>query len=326
MIKTLQITSILAVILAVILLVSSVVFGVQKDERIEKFLDSPSVKELFAKVAEGVVKGKVGQSSPLVDKAQRFASIINLEVNKPKVPLTRKQIPAIVRPEVVTPKFPLIGTCFCESNPEQSLAFINEPGKGLHWVRQGSSVGHLVIEQIKDGIIVIRDGQRTFEMLVEQEPITTSLIEGAQPAPAAGARSNTRPAVFSRKAPGNVPPRPITPRRPPPSVKGGSARMEALEARLKTAKKASASPPNRSAAGKNEVLEMFKKLMAERVDAEEAENLGKLGKNLDGNQQDPNRPKGGSKVQPTLPKPTLPKPTPPKPTPPKPRPSRPVRK
>ena len=79
--------------------------------------------------------------------------------------------------------------------------------------------------------------------------------------------------------------------------------MEALDARLKTARKASASPPKRSAAGKNEVLEMFKKLMAERVDAEEAEKLGKLGKDLNGNQQDPNRPNGGSKVQPTPPRP-----------------------
>ena len=83
--------------------------------------------------------------------------------------------------------------------------------------------------------------------------------------------------------------------------------MEALDARLKTAQKASASPPKRSAAeaaaSRKEVLELFEKLLAERVDAEEAAKLGKLGKDLNGNQQDPNRSKGGSKIQPIPPRP-----------------------
>jgi len=321
MIKTLQITSILAAILAVILLVSSVVFGVQKDERIEKFLDSPGVKELFAKVAGGAVKGRVGQSSPLVDKAQLFASIINPPVKlRPKVPVTRKQVPTIRRPEgPVTPKFPLIGTCFYESHPEQSLAFINEPGKGLHWVKQGSSVGHLIIEQIKDGIIVVRDGQRTFEMLAEVKPITTSLLEGAQLTPAAGIGSSSTaalpPAVPGRRPPGNVPPRPVTRRSPSRTqpIGGESTRMEALDARLKDIQKTSMpgkAEPGLSAAeaaAEKAALEIMRKLLSdERIEPEEAKKLDELGKDLKGNQEDPNRPKGGSKIQPIPPRPSRP--------------------
>jgi hypothetical protein len=59
-----------------------------------------------------------------------------------------------------------------------SLALIDEPGKGLHWVRQSSKVGHLLIEQIKDGLIVVKDGKGTFELEAEQKP-EISLLEGA---------------------------------------------------------------------------------------------------------------------------------------------------
>ena len=47
MIKTLRITSVVAAILAVILFIFPVVFGGRSDERIEGFLNSPSVIEKF---------------------------------------------------------------------------------------------------------------------------------------------------------------------------------------------------------------------------------------------------------------------------------------
>jgi hypothetical protein len=58
-----------------------------------------------------------------------------------------------------------------------SLALIDEPGKGLRWVKQSSEVGHLIIEQVKDGEIVVRDGQRTFELVAER-PKKVSLLKG----------------------------------------------------------------------------------------------------------------------------------------------------
>jgi hypothetical protein len=61
-----------------------------------------------------------------------------------------------------------------------SLALIDEPGKGLRWVRPSSKVGHLIIEQVKDGIVVVRDGQNSFEIVAER-PVKKSLLKAGSP-------------------------------------------------------------------------------------------------------------------------------------------------
>lgn len=84
--------------------------------------------------------------------------------------------------------------------------------------------------------------------------------------------------------------------------------MEALDARLKDIQKTSMSgktEPGLSAAeaaAEKAAFEMIRKLLSdERIEPEEAKKLDELGKDLKGNQEDPNRPKGGSKIQPTPP-------------------------
>ncbi|MHC4076474.1 MAG: hypothetical protein ACYSRZ_08705, partial [Planctomycetota bacterium] len=62
------------------------------------------------------------------------------------------------------------------THPELSLALIDQPGKGFRWIRQSAEVGHLVIEQIKDGSIVVRDGEKIFE-LVAKRPEKRSLLK-----------------------------------------------------------------------------------------------------------------------------------------------------
>ena len=202
MIKTLQISSILAVVLAAVLFVSSVVFGVHKDAEVEAFLKSPSIKEKFTETMGGAVKRPSDQSSPLVENAQRFASII--DPPKPTAPerppvSTTPVVTKAVEPAQTSAKFRVLGTSYYQANPLMSLAFIDEPGKGLHWVRQGSEIMHLTIEEVKDGRIVVRDAQGASEMVAEDRPITVSLLEGS-PA-AAGKSAGATPAV----APGSSP-------------------------------------------------------------------------------------------------------------------------
>jgi molybdopterin biosynthesis enzyme len=43
---------------------------------------------------------------------------------------------------------------------------VAEPGKGGYWITQGDRVGHLIVESIKDGRIVWRDGARLQETAV----------------------------------------------------------------------------------------------------------------------------------------------------------------
>ena len=175
MIKALRITSVLAAVLAVVFVVAPVVVGVRNDEGIEKSLNSPSVVEKFKKTVGNKAKTSKDETSPLVKQAESFALYLNPP--KPKVSKTVKDGKTFARAPVVTPKFKVVGISYNNSHPESSIALIDEPGKGMHWVRQSDKIGHLIVEQIKDGIIVVDNGGRTSEMKAEQKQ-EPSLLEG----------------------------------------------------------------------------------------------------------------------------------------------------
>jgi len=172
MLKTLKITGIIAAALAVVFLVFSAVFGARGNDDIENFLDSPGAVENFEKAHGNNQKKDLDQTSPLVKQAQKFALFLNPPV-APRItaPVRTTGAPATpARPKTVSAKFKLIGTSFYPNNPEMSLALIDEPGKGFRWIRQSGKVGHLIIQQVKDGIVVVKDDQRTFEMIPERKP------------------------------------------------------------------------------------------------------------------------------------------------------------
>lgn len=178
MIKTLRITSYLAAILAVIFIVFPVIAGVRGDENIEELVNSPSVIEKFNKTVGSKAKTDKNQTSPLVKQAESFALYLNPP--KPKTPTITKGRggKAVAKGPAVTPKFPVIGISYYKDHPESSLALIDEPGKGLRWVRQSDKVGHILIEQIKDGVVVTKSGGKTYELTVEQKQ-EASLLAGA---------------------------------------------------------------------------------------------------------------------------------------------------
>jgi len=199
MIKTLRITSILAVALAAILVVFSVVFGVRSDKDIEKLLGGPNVIEKFNSAGKKATRGS-NQVSPLVQQAGAFALYLNPP--KPVAPrIVKGRITRTPRGPSATPKFKVMGTSYYKSNPESSMALIDEPGKGLHWVRQSSMVGHLLIEEVKDGIVVVKDNNGTFELAAEQKP-HISLLEGAPAVPSkqAGISRSTVGSSVSRSS------------------------------------------------------------------------------------------------------------------------------
>ncbi len=175
MIKTLRITSIIAAIAAVVLLALPAVYGVRSDPKIEEFIKSPGVVDKFTN-AKGQNSAPKNTESPLVKVATDYHAILSPPPPPPPKapPAGAPQGPAAppTPPAPVAVKFDLVATSYYASHPEQSFVLIDEPGKGLHWVKQGSAVGHLTIETVKDGAIVVRDGQRTSEMAVKsvQEP------------------------------------------------------------------------------------------------------------------------------------------------------------
>ena len=183
MVKTLRITGIIAAILAVVLFTFPAVFGLSNDKDIKEFLNSPGVLEKFTK-PEADKADSQSQDSPLVKQAEAFAMYLNPPPPpQPQAPTASDKPAEPPRPPEVSVKFELIGTSFYSLRPQLSLALIDEPGKGLRWVRQSSKIGHLVIEQIKDGLIVIRDGDKTEEIVANrpQKPSLVKASDGSKP-------------------------------------------------------------------------------------------------------------------------------------------------
>ena len=202
MTKALRITSIVVAVAAVLLVVLPPVFTSGADEQTQKFLDSPSVLETIKKTK---AVANTDTESPLVKQAKAFANYLN-PPPKPKrtSPTPKRKAPA--RPQAsISSKFDLLGTSYYALRPQMSLALINEPGDGLRWVRQSSKIGHLVVEEVKDGKVIIRDGTRTYEI----EPKRTtrrSLVKGesvstAQPISTPPSVTPTTPTRPQRSSP-----------------------------------------------------------------------------------------------------------------------------
>ena len=184
MIKTLRITSIIAAIAATVLLILPAVYGVRNNPKIEEFIKSPGTVDKFT-ATKGQSSAKKDTESPLVKEAVVYKNIINPPPPPPPKapPVGTPQGPAAppTPPAPVAVKFDIMATSYYASHPEQSFVLINEPGKGLYWVKQGSAVGHLTIETIKDGAIIVRDGQRTSEMTVKVQESWRKLLKNPPP-------------------------------------------------------------------------------------------------------------------------------------------------
>ena len=298
MTKTLQITGITATVLVGVLLIIPAIWGGPKDKESEEFLNSASVIDNFNQnKGEKKAKGD-SQVSPLVKQAQAFALYLNPPPKPAPPPSAAPTAPAAVpKPEIVSAKFELVGTSYYALHPEMSMALIDEPGKGLRWVRQSGSVGHLIIEQIKDRVVVVRDGQRTFE-LAAKRPEQRSLVKNAPKSVSAGETApkpvlpvsdktgivamNIKPAqpviqpppqLIASSQP-NSPPQPII-EEPPPS----NEEIELMNKFIKNM-------PSGEESGKSEeeiaasLGKFVSELQAGRVSAKEANQLSRLGKEL----------------------------------------------
>ena len=286
MLRTLRITSIIAVILATGVFGLSVVLGIRSKQEANEFLNSPGIIEEFKKAKSEKSKNSQSQTSPLVEQAKAFA----LYLTPPPKPEPKKQDIAPPKrrepkPKKVSAKFKLIGTSFYASHPQLSLALIDQPGKGISWVRQSNKIGHLVVEQVKNGSVIIRDGQRTEEIIAERTP-KRSLIKGEssgkpvstivlKPADS-GATKSSGKGDSEKIAAVSI---------PQPTPEEDEAMMQELIRGLKVLE------GDGSEEDAQFMEELISGLEAMRIGPNEAEKLGDLGKELKNSQQDPNRPK-----------------------------------
>jgi len=296
MIKTLRITSIIAAILGSIFIVFPVIYGVRSDESINKFLELPSAKEKFESAADSKTEKTKSQESPLVKQAEDFAKYLNPEPTVPRTLTKGVKTPSISSKVNVTPKFPVFATIYYPENPELSQALIDEPGRGRHWVQQSSMVGHLLIEQIKDGLVVVKSSEETFELEIQQAPqprptgkpsAASSLKSSLKSSPASPA---PKPTAFSRAA-SNV----VRTRNAPQRTSRISAdeeKMDQLVDKLKDLQQDPNSGDTDSGLDQKErnarIQELISKFKSNDVSAEESEKLDGMGEELNDNQDDPN--------------------------------------
>jgi hypothetical protein len=132
---------------------------VRPDPEVQRLLQTPSA-------AEVIRQGRTKAPSPadtreplLVTHAKVFARQVNPQPPVQSQPVT----PAVT----FTPKFKVHGTSYCPSQPSQSMVLISEATGELRWIKQGTSMDHGIIEQVKSGSVVYRSGSQTWEMKVE---------------------------------------------------------------------------------------------------------------------------------------------------------------
>ena len=291
MIKTLRITSIIAVVLAVVFFASPAVFGVRGDEQIEQFLNSAGVIEEFREAKGGKVEDRRHEISPLVKQAEAFA----LYLNPPPKPSTEPSVPrSEPRPKSVSPKFGLIGTSRYALHPELSLALIDEPGKGLRWVKSFSNVGHLIIEQVKDGLVVVRDGESTFELVAER-PEKRSLLK-AKSSPG-GRITDSKPPVVDAEVQMSAEEEAALAKETEAARKKILAELDAMQAEAEAAQADVEVSEGDSGPKAEEIAAARKRPVSDletmRISAREARRLGRLGRKLKNVQVEPNRVEEG---------------------------------
>lgn len=189
MLKTLRITSLIALVLAVCGVLFIVFWGLRENPDIIAYLDSPGVVKQFEdKVTDG---GKKELKSPLVDEAHKFA----LRIDPP--PLPKPPMPDKPKPEPkesvkreppkpeppgpkgpINAKFTLLATVLCETDSSRSMVLLRQTGNKEEWFWQGERVGNLDIDEVRNGSAIFSQGGRSpQELFVPAKPQTKSLLK-----------------------------------------------------------------------------------------------------------------------------------------------------
>ena len=233
MIKTLRVTSVIAVILAAVVLASVLGFrrpiallhlnlGTGGDTKIEKILSGPSAVDRFKEKFPNQV-ADAETTPPLVKEATLLEGIINPpeDASKPRSigSLPPKPGMGIKPPVAVSTKFELLGICY-SSDAKTSLAYIRLPDSTYQWVGLGSEIGRLTIKEIRPSSIVYVDGGRDVEMPVVAPPETANLLEAGNasatpepslPRPTIGTKASGSPVKSSVAANPKTAPRATLP-------------------------------------------------------------------------------------------------------------------
>lgn len=207
MVNTLRITSVVAVIIAalVLLLVAGpkafvpkllLGYALQSDEETERILNSPSVVEQWKASSGDKDEGDKNAKPLLVQQAEAFKRIIDPppkpggDRNK-DTSRTARQTPApVIKPPVGSAKFTVVGTSYQSDNPAESFAYIQLAGQNTYkWVQIGDEIGHYRVKEIRPDAVVCWDGQSDVIEQIQPLADTAGRLEVGGSAAAAPASS-----------------------------------------------------------------------------------------------------------------------------------------
>jgi hypothetical protein len=180
--KILWVVALLMIVCAIVLLVQTVARWPQDDPQTADILARPSALDQWAAMRTRE-PNRSGPTEPLVVQASLLASyLIPPTPQRPPVeprPLARPSAP--VRPATPVQYFQLLATSCYPSQPDKSMALIGEsPNQrcAAQWVKAGSPFGRLVVQEVRRGAILCRDGDRLVEIRLPRETVATPLVRG----------------------------------------------------------------------------------------------------------------------------------------------------
>ena len=289
MINVLRIISLVAAILTVVFFVFPFIYGTNNDEHVKEFLETPEIRAKFENAADSRIQKNKDRTSPLVQQAQAFASFLNPKPEQKRAS-TISRGSKVIDKLPVTPKFTLRCTSYCPEDPNMSLALIDEPGKGRHWVKPSSKVGHLLVEKIKDGLIVVNGGQESFELKIDESSVKESAVSRNT-----GSKNRFKPTtpLSGKSSPSyKRPSTTVTKTTNADQDKDREARAIALIEKLRNLKQNTLSDKNAGEESKEKaakIEKLFSQYQSTLISPEEAKKLGNLGKTLKDAESDPNR-------------------------------------
>jgi hypothetical protein len=290
MIRTLRITSVVAVLFAAVVLASVLGFlrpapflhlspGTGGDTQVDKILSGPGAVDRFKEKFGSKLPSSEDATPLLVKEATLLESIINPpegETRPTPTKLSPRLVP-VVKPPVITGKFELLGICY-SSDAQTSLAYIRLPDGTYQWVGLGSEIGHVTIKEIRRDSIVYLEGGRDVEMPVVAPPETASLLEASNTA-ATPEPSLPRPTLGTKTA--GRPQRPAAAASPRmlPGTALGSAQIskeeqESLSQLGDRLKSAAGVGPSEGDAVKDKLISEYKAAQANPTEVNRVENPG----------------------------------------------------
>ncbi len=188
MVRVLQIAGICVLLAAGGILGRAVSLWRQDDPQLNKIRSRASAVDVFRESGKRAAEG-LAERPPLMVQAEAFALLLSPPKSPEKPPAVN--LPASSRPAMpplrpVTPSvsFRLRATSCYPNQPAKSMALIAEAGSAEgseRWVKEGSQLGHFVIQEIRRGSITYRDGDQVREMAVERGSSLPSIVRDIRP-------------------------------------------------------------------------------------------------------------------------------------------------